>query len=429
MVTTSEDLRARGLVHQVTDEGLFDQLDAGGVTLYAGFDPTADSLHVGHLLQVCTLRRLQIGGNRPIALAGGGTGMIGDPGGKSEERPLLSLDEIASNVASIRGQLSRFLDFDESAGRSQALLLDNAAWLGELSLLEFLRDTGKHFTVNQMVAKESVKSRLERPDQGISFTEFSYMLLQAYDFARLHEDHGCTLQVGGSDQWGNITMGIELVRKRTGAHAFGLTSPLVTKADGTKFGKSEGGTDRVWLDAARTSPYRLYQFLLQAEDAVVGSYLRFFTFLDLEEIDVLDRQTAEEPHLRASQRALAASVIDLVHGEAERKRAEEASRALFSGAVASLDEATLLDVASEVPSTVLSAEGLAGRPLVIDVVAGTDLVASKGEARRAIEQGGIFVNDVPRLGLDATLGPDDLLHGRYLVLRKGKRSYHLISVQ
>ena len=298
MTSCSADLHARGLVHQVTDEALFAQLDVGGVTAYAGFDPTADSLHVGHLLQVCTLRRLQLGGNRPIALCGGGTGMIGDPGGKASERPLLSVEEIRANVEGIRGQLERFLDFGPEAGSAQALLLDNAAWLGDQDLLGFLRDVGKHFTVNQMVAKESVRSRMERPDQGISYTEFSYMLLQAFDFARLNEEQGCRLQIGGSDQWGNITMGVELVRKRSGDHAFGLTSPLVTRADGTKFGKSETGNERVWLDPARTSPYGLYQFLLTAEDAVVGSYLRFFTFLELEAIEALDLATAERPQAR-----------------------------------------------------------------------------------------------------------------------------------
>jgi len=428
MPTTSEDLRARGLVHQVTDESLFDRLDAGGLTAYAGFDPTADSLHVGHLLQVCTLRRLQIGGHRPIALAGGGTGMIGDPGGKSSERPLLSVGEIQANVESIRSQLSRFLDFEESAGSRQALLLDNASWLAPMPLLEFLRDTGKHFTVNQMVAKESVKSRLERPDQGISFTEFSYMLLQAFDFARLNEDHGCTLQIGGSDQWGNIVMGVELVRKRSGGHAFGLTSPLVTKSDGTKFGKSESGNERVWLDAARTSPYGLYQFLLSAEDATVGTYLRFFTFLDIEEIRTLDAETAERPHLRAAQKALAASVIDLVHGPGERRRAEEASAALFGGQVASLDEATIADLVGEVPSSTMSTDELRVAPLLIDVMTDSGLTASKAEARRAIEQGGAYVNDVAREGLEATVGPEDLLHGRFLVLRRGKRSYHVVLV-
>ena len=426
-MTTSQDLRARGLIHQVTDESLFELLDAGGITVYAGFDPTADSLHIGHLLQLCTLRRLQLAGHRPIALAGGGTGMIGDPGGKSEERNLLSPDEIRANVEAVQPQLERFLDFEATAGASQALLLDNVDWLGPLTLLEFLRDIGKNFTVNQMIAKESVRSRLERPDQGISYTEFSYMLLQAYDFARLNEDHGCTLQIGGSDQWGNITMGIELIHRRSGDKAFGLTSPLVTKSDGTKFGKSEAGTERVWLDPNRTSPYRLYQFLLGTEDAMVGTYLRFFTFLEMDEILALDAATADEPHRRAAQRALAGEVVELVHGAYERAKAEEASTALFGGRVSSLEESTLLDVVEEVPSSEVTAEQLAAGILLVDLLAESGLVTSKGEARRTIEQGGAFVNDEPRSGLDAMVGEADLLHGRYIVLRRGKRNYHLLT--
>jgi tyrosyl-tRNA synthetase len=426
-MTTSQDLRARGLIHQVTDESLFELLDAGGITVYAGFDPTADSLHIGHLLQLCTLRRLQLAGHRPIALAGGGTGMIGDPGGKSEERNLLSPDEIRANVEAVQPQLERFLDFEATAGASQALLLDNVDWLGPLTLLEFLRDIGKNFTVNQMIAKESVRSRLERPDQGISYTEFSYMLLQAYDFARLNEDHGCTLQIGGSDQWGNITMGIELIHRRSGDKAFGLTSPLVTKSDGTKFGKSEAGTERVWLDPNRTSPYRLYQFLLGTEDAMVGTYLRFFTFLEMDEILALDAATADEPHRRAAQRALAGEVVELVHGANERAKAEEASTALFGGRVSSLEESTLLDVVEEVPSSEVTAEQLAAGILLVDLLAESGLVTSKGEARRTIEQGGAFVNDEPRSGLDAMVGEADLLHGRYIVLRRGKRNYHLLT--
>ncbi len=428
MPSVSEDLTARGLINQITDDALLELLDAGGVTLYAGFDPTAASLHVGHLLQLCTLRRLQLGGNRPIALAGGGTGMIGDPGGKSSERPLLSKEEIASNVMAIGEQMKRFLDFDASSGANQALLLDNAAWLCDLTLLEFLRDIGKHFTVNQMVAKESVRSRLERPDQGISYTEFSYMLLQAYDFAQLNIDHGCTVQIGGSDQWGNITMGIDLVAKRTGEQAYGLTTPLATKADGTKFGKSEVGNERVWLDANRTSPYALYQFFLGVEDAMVDTYLRFFTFLSLEEIDALKVSTNDHPEKREAQRALAAAMIDLIHGPGARERAEEASRALFRGSVASLDEATLRDVVADVPQSSLERSDLDASPLLVDVLSAIGLVKSKSEARRAIEQGGVFVNDVLREGVDATVSANDLLFGEFVVVRRGKRSYHVICV-
>ena len=312
MARLAEDLRFRGLVHQMTDPALEGRLDTEHITAYSGFDPTADSLHVGHLLQICSLRRLQLAGHHPIALAGGGTGFIGDPGGKSTERALLTPEELAHNVHGIRSQLERFLDFGADAGAARATLVDNSEWLAGMGLFEFLRDVGKHFTVNQMVAKDSVKARLEREGQGISFTEFSYMLLQAYDFLRLFDDHGCRLQFGGSDQWGNITMGIDLVRKVRHAEVWGFTSPLVLKADGTKFGKSETGT--VWLDPARTSPYRLYQFFIRCEDGVVGSYLRYFTFLDHEQLTALDAMTAEKPERREAQRVLAREVCSLVHG-------------------------------------------------------------------------------------------------------------------
>jgi tyrosyl-tRNA synthetase len=427
MVTLSEDLRARGLIHQITDEALLELLDSGGLTCYIGFDPTAESLHVGSLLQICTLRRIQLAGHRPIALAGGGTGMIGDPGGKATERPLLSLEEIASNTEAIAAQLASFLDFSERAGANQALLVNNAEWLCSLDLMSFLRDVGKHFTVNQMIAKESVKSRLDRPDRGISYTEFSYMLLQALDFAELYERHGCTVQLGGSDQWGNITLGAEYVRKHHDVQAYGLTSPLVIKADGAKFGKSEGGNDRVWLDPKRTSPYALYQFFLSTEDADVAKYLRYFTFLELEEIDELEQRTAQHPAERAAQRALAASVIELIHGEDERRRAEEASEALFGGSVASLDAATILDLIGEVPHSEIPRSAIVERPLLVELLAESGVVKSKSEARRTIEQGGAFVNDVSRQGLDATVGLEDLLFDRYLILRRGKRSYHVIT--
>ncbi len=315
MAHLAEDLRFRGLIHQLTDPELEKRLDADQLTAYTGFDPTADSLHVGHLLQICNLRRLQLAGHRPIAVAGGGTGFVGDPGGKSEERSLLSEEELASNLEGIRAQLGQFLDFDPQREGGPALLLNNADWLRPMSLFTFLRDVGKHFTVNNMVAKDSVKSRLSRADQGISYTEFSYMLLQAYDFLHLFETFGCRLQLGGSDQWGNITMGTELVRKVRHQEVWGLTTPLVVKADGTKFGKTESGS--VWLDPARTSPYQLYQFFLRSEDSVVGSYLRYFTFLGHDEILALDEATAAHPEQRASQRELARQVCTLVHGADE----------------------------------------------------------------------------------------------------------------
>jgi len=422
------DLEFRGLIHQVTDDAVLVRLDAGGLTAYTGFDPTGPSLHVGSLLQLCTLRRLQLAGHRPIPLAGGGTGLIGDPGGKTGERVLLSKEDLAANLEGIGVQLGRFVDFSDTAGASRALLLDNSAWLDELALVEFLRDVGKHFTVNQMVAKESVKARFERPDQGISYTEFSYMLLQAYDFLRLHLDVGCELQLGGSDQWGNITMGVDLIHKVAGsdAQAYGLTTPLVLKADGTKFGKTESGT--VWLDADRTSPYQLYQFFLQAEDTVVGRYLRYFTFLSHEEILDFDREVAEHPERRAAQKALAASVCALVHGEEESGRAVRASLALFGEEIADLDEPTLLVVVRDAPSSVRPRSDL-GHLSIVDALAASGLVASKSEARRAIDQGGVYVNNRRQGDPEASLSKDQLLHDRYVLLRRGRREYHVLRFE
>lgn len=418
-----DDLEFRGLWHQATGSGLPERLASGPVTAYIGFDPTSDSLHVGSLLQLCLLRRLQLAGHRPIALAGGGTGMIGDPGGKSEERALLDEEQLRANLAGIRAQLERFVDL----GGDRALLLDNGEWLRGLSLVEFLRDIGKHFTVNDMVRKESVRTRLERPDQGISFTEFSYMLLQAYDFLHLYDEHRCELQLGGSDQFGNITMGVELVRKVRGAEVHGLTSPLVVKADGTKFGKTEQGT--VWLDPARTSPYAFYQFFVRTEDAVVGSYLRYFTFLEHDEITDLDRATAERPAERRAQQALARAVCTLVHGQAETARAEQAAAALYSEEIAGLDERTLLEVCAEAPSTLEPRSVLSAGLPVVDALVRSGLAGSKRQARTNVEQGGAYVNNRRVTDVDATIGVQDLLFGRYVVLRRGKVNYHLVRFE
>jgi len=426
MATLSEDLIARGLIYQSTDDEVFSLLDAGGLTCYIGFDPTADSLHVGSLLQICMLRRLQQAGNRPIALAGGATGMIGDPGGKTAERSLLSIEEIANNTEAVASQLSRFLDFSEHAGTSQALLVNNFEWLGELNLMTFLRDVGKHFTVNQMVAKESVKSRLDRAEGGISFTEFAYMLLQATDFAELYERYGCTVQLGGSDQWGNITMGTDYVRRRCGVQAYGVTSPLVTKSDGTKFGKSESGNERVWLDQQRTSPYALYQFFLSTEDADVATYLRYFSFRPLDEIEELEARTQSHPQERAAQRALADEMIALIHGDAEVGRVQRASTALFGGQVTLLDRDVLEQVLADVPNSRMEIAALRAEPLLSDVLVQCGLVKSKSEARRAIEQGGIFVNDVAVNNNEAILSGHDLLFDSFVILRRGKRAYHVI---
>jgi tyrosyl-tRNA synthetase len=421
MPTLSEDLAFRGLIHQVTDPDLPTRLDQGGLTLYAGFDPTADSLHVGSLLQLCTLRRFQNAGHRPISLAGGGTGMIGDPGGKLDERTMLTREVLDGYLAGIRPQLGQILNLDN------ALLLDNSVWLGALSTLDFLRDVGKHFTVNQMVGKESVRTRFERPDQGISYTEFSYMLLQAYDFMRLHIDHGCDVQIGGSDQWGNITMGVELIRKVCGDEVWGLTTPLVLKPDGTKYGKTESGT--VWLDARRTSPFAMYQFFLNSADSVVGDYVRYFTFLDHAEIEALDLETAAHPERRSAQRALARSVVTLVHGEAEVAKCEDASVALFGEEIAGLSEDMLLAVTEDAPTTAVSrAEVMSGLSLV-DALERTGLAKSKGEARRAIEQGGAYVNNKREAETARMLGLADLLHDRYVVLRKGRRDVHVLRAE
>ncbi len=420
MPTLSEDLAFRGLIQQVTDPALLPRLDAGGLTVYAGFDPTADSLHVGSMLQLCTLRRFQLAGHRPISLAGGATGMIGDPGGKQDERAMLTPEVLAGYLAGIRPQLGQFLDL------SQALLLDNSAWLGPLSTLDFLREVGKHFTVNQMVAKESVRARFERPDQGISFTEFSYMLLQAYDFLRLHLDHGCSLQIGGSDQWGNITMGVDYIRKKCGDEVWGLTTPLVVKADGTKYGKTETGT--VWLDPKRTSPFTMYQFFLNTDDVVVGAYLRFFTFLSHEEIEALDAQTAEKPERRAAQRALASSVVGLVHGAEEVAKAAGASAALFSEEIATLTEEMMLAITDDAPTSEVPRSDISeGLPLV-DAFVASGLARSRSEARRTIEGGGAYVNNRRRSESAAPLQVSDLLHDRYIVLRKGQREVHVLRI-
>jgi tyrosyl-tRNA synthetase len=400
MSRLSEELHWRGLVHQATDDDLFKLLDHESLTAYIGFDPTADSLHVGNLLQLCTLRRLQAAGHRPIALAGGGTGMIGDPGGKSEERNLLDRAQLEHNLAAIRGQLGRFLDFADD----RALLVNNGDWLWSVGLLDFLRDVGKHFTVNQMVAKESVKARFEGREQGISYTEFSYMLLQAYDFLRLFEQYGCRLQLGGSDQWGNITMGVDLIRKLHGETAFGLTSPLVLKADGSKFGKTESGT--VWLDPGRTPPFDFYQFFFHAEDAVVGQYLRYFTWLSRDEIEALDRATAEHPERRDAQRALAFEVTALVHGREAADAAVAESAARFGGG----GEATVT-VVRGVPAT------------LVEALVASGLCDTKSDARRTIEQGGAYVND-ERQSED---GP--LPVGAVLKLRRGKKRVAVVRFE
>jgi tyrosyl-tRNA synthetase len=406
-----DELSWRGMVYQHTD-GLADALATDSVSAYAGFDPTADSLHVGHLVPVMGLAHLQRAGHRPVALVGGGTGMIGDPSGKTAERQLLSEDEIAKNSRSIANQLERFLDF---TGPKAARIRDNADWLRPLKAVEFMRDVGKHFTVNYMLAKDSVQSRIEG---GISFTEFSYMLLQAYDFLELHRREGVTLQIGGSDQWGNITAGLELIRRVAGKTAHALTMPLVTTASGSKFGKTEAGA--VWLDAARTSPYKFYQYWVNVDDRDAGKYLRLFTLMPRSDIEALDKLLAAAPEKREAQQALARDMTVRVHGEEAGRVAEEVSRVLFGKAdPASLTEPVLRALSEEVPF----AESREA-PGLLDALVTLKLAASKGAARRLIEQGGVYLNG-QRVTPDTSLASTNPLPGGYHLLRKGARDYGL----
>ncbi len=429
-----QDLEARGIVKQVTSPLLAKTLEAEKLTLYCGFDPTSDALHVGSLLPLLTLRRFQQAGHRPIAVVGGATGMIGDPSGKSQERNLLGEAQLQKNLAGIQKIIERFLDF---TGPAAAKVVNNADWFAGVSFIGFLRDVGKHFTVNHMMAKESVRARLEDREHGISYTEFSYMLLQAYDFKVLHDREGCRLQIGGSDQWGNITAGGELIRRMRAAaetepvaesdanDVFGLTHPLVAKADGTKFGKTEQGT--IWLDAARTSPYRFYQFFIQTPDADVGTFLKFFTFLTHEQLAALEASVKTEPEKRLAQVTLAQEVTRLVHGDAELQRAEAATQALFGAGIRALDEATLLDVLSGAPGTKKAADALAAGLALVDLLVETQLCPSKGQAKKDLAAGGVYLNNERVSDAAAVVKASDLIAGRHLVLRKGKKNYHLVS--
>jgi tyrosyl-tRNA synthetase len=418
-----DDLAWRGLVAQTTDEAaLRRDLACGPLTLYSGFDPTADSLHIGSLVPLFALRRFQLAGHRPIALAGGATGFIGDPTGRTAERVMMTADVVAARVARIRGQMERFLDFDE--GPTGALLVDNLEWTAPLSALEFLRDVGQHFSINAMLGKESVSARLEAG--GLTFTEFSYMLLQSYDYLELHRRFGCRLQIGGNDQWGNITAGLDLIRRVEGGdgavHA--LTLPLVTDASGAKIGKSTGGGN-VWLDPALTSPYALYQYLLNVDDRDVGTYLRLLTFLPREEVEELDAASADRPQVRAAQRALAESLTALIHGGDEVRRVQAASTALFGGgALEELDEPTLAAALAQAPSTTVAAG--AEVPPVVELLAEA-LGMSRSEARRAVREGGAYLNNRKVADEAAVPQDDDWLHGRFLVLRRGKRTVLLVE--
>jgi tyrosyl-tRNA synthetase len=420
-----DELAWRGQIYDAT-EGLAELLASRPLTVYAGFDPTAPSLHVGHLLPAMALARAQRSGHSPIALVGGGTGMIGDPSGKSQERVLLSREETDANVAGVKRQLSSLLEFGGSG--NTARLVNNAEWLGALDLLGFLRDTGKHFTVNYMLQKESVSRRLESAD-GISFTEFSYLLLQARDFLELFDRFGCELQIGGSDQWGNITAGIELVRKLRGRKAHGLVMPLMRTASGAKFGKTEAGA--VWLDPERTSPFRFYQFWLNADDRDVTSYLKYFTFLDRGAIEALESASRTAPEKREAQRVLAREVTGLVHGAAQVARAEQASALLFGESIANLPAEDVLEVFEDVPSTELEATRFAGQGIaVVDLLAAPEvaLAPSRGEARRLVQGGGIYVNNRRLSDPQSRLTREQAIGGRVFVLRKGQRSTHLVKL-
>jgi tyrosyl-tRNA synthetase len=413
-----DDLEYRGLLYQVTDrEALNARLNSEPITLYIGFDPTADSLHIGNLLQIMLLRRFQLAGHHPIAVVGTGTGLVGDPSGKTSERTLNPKDVVDQWAAKIRSQLERYLDFETQT--NPARIVSNYDWLGELELLSFLRKVGKHFPLGQMLAKDSVKSRLE---SGISFSEFSYMILQAYDFLRLRMDYGCELQAGGSDQWGNITSGIELIRRVSGKSAFGLTLPLVTSADGTKLGKTEVGT--VWIDADLTSPYQFYQYWINIDDADVIQFLKYFTFFDQKEVAELENEVATKAWERAAQRELAREVTAYVHGKAAVQSAENISQALFYGNVAELSAAEIEEGLYDVPSHKLSGEAEIG---LVDLLVDAGITTSKRQAREDLANGAIYVNGTRTTEIERCLAQSDRIAGQYVVIRRGKTRYHLID--
>ena len=421
------DLQARGLVNQTTaDAELKDHLSTGTRSLYCGFDPTADSLHIGSLVPLLALKRFQLAGHKPIALVGGATGLIGDPSFKAQERSLNTPDIVGSWVEKLRAQVGQFVDFD--AGEQSAELVNNLDWVGSINVLDFLRDVGKHFSVNAMIQKESVKQRLDRDDAGISFTEFSYMLLQSYDFAELYKQYACTLQIGGSDQWGNITGGIDLTRRLHQTQVFGLTLPLVTKADGTKFGKTESGT--IWLDANKTSPYAFYQFWLNTADADVYKFLKYFTFLSVDKIDEIEKADEEAQGRRSAQGVLAKEVTGLVHGKEGVDAAERITQSLFSGDIAQLSEQDLEQLALDgMPCTELPAEP---KPLV-EALVDTGLALTPrgevtiGQARKFIQSNAVSVNNEKIGDIDAVLDPKEGLYGRFHLLKRGKKQFHLVK--
>jgi len=425
------DLASRGLVQQVSDPAIDQRLAEMGakrpIAAYAGFDPTADSLHVGNFVAIIGLMYAQRNGIRPIAIVGGATGMIGDPSGKAAERQLQTKQTVAKNLQGIRGVLERFLRFDDP--KAPAQIVNNLDWFEAMSAIDFLRDVGKHFRIGSMLAKDSVRSRMEASDEGMSYTEFSYQLLQGFDFYRLYKDHGCVLQLGGSDQWGNITAGIDLIRKLEGegGNALGLTMPLITTVSGAKFGKSEGNA--VWLTAERTKPFDFYQFWLRTEDADVARYMRYFTFVPLEEIDALLAEHVKSPEKRLAQKRLADEMTRLVHGAAAAEQAVAASGTLYGGGVEQLDAAAVEALAGQGVATITVPRAkLEGGWLVLDAAVEAGLAKSKGEARRLIAQGGLYVNNVVVTDANMALGAGQLVAGAAIVLRGGKKNYRLIRV-
>lgn len=413
-----KDLEYRGLINQVTDlEGLTKQLEEGQLTLYCGFDPTGDSLHIGHLLTVLTLRRFQLAGNRPLALVGGATGLIGDPSGKKAERTLNEKEIVVHFSNRIKDQLSRFLDFE---GQNSAKIVNNYDWIGNLDVISFLRDVGKNFGVNYMLAKDSVESRIQ---SGISFTEFSYMILQSYDFLKLFENENCRLQIGGSDQWGNITAGLELIRKSTDdeGKAYGFTIPLVTKSDGTKFGKTEGGA--IWLDGEKTSPYELYQFFINTDDRDVVKFLKYFTFLPHEEIDALVEEVATTPEKRSAQRRLAEEVTKLVHGDEALAQAIRISEALFSGDIANLNANEIKQGFKDVPSYDCNEDEIS----LLELLVAAKIAPSKRQGREDIQNGAIYVNGERTTELDKIVTKAERIEEQFTIIRRGKKKYFLIN--
>jgi len=415
-----KELQVRGLIYQHTnEEALRKRLESGPMTLYCGFDPTADSLHIGHLLPLLVLKRFQLAGHKPIALVGGGTGLIGDPSGKAAERTLNPKEVVEQWAQKIKNQLGQFLDFDSQ--ENPAILANNYDWLGSLQVIEFLRDIGKNFPLGAMLAKDAVEARMSK---GISFTEFSYMILQSYDYLKLNELYGCEMQIGGSDQWGNITAGIDLIR-RTSVHEekeiYGLTMPLVTKSDGTKFGKTEAGA--IWLDPEKLSPYKFYQFWLNTDDHDVVKFLKYFTFLSIEEIEELAQDVEKAPEKRRAQRTLAVEVTKLVHGQNALERAEKISSALFGGGLKNLTAAEVEEGFSEVPSATIDQPEIGLVDLLIQVGA----VASKRQARESIDSGAIYINDIRYTDVETSVSQLERIEGKYLIIRRGKKNYYLIK--